>query len=100
MVRLGRHLELHLVHLELLSNGHRVRAVEACPAELLGGAPPDRPHEPLDGQVLKTVRADALANLCDGSTGCDQLLGGTDVDPHKAREAHRRACLLYTSPSP
>src|SRR5665213_2662102 len=91
MIRLGRHLELHLVHLELLRNGHRVRAVEACAAELLCGAPPDRPHEPWDGKVLKAIRADALANLFDGSAGCYQLLGGTDVDPHKAGETHRRA---------
>src|SRR2546430_17491184 len=57
--------EGHLVHLELLRNGHRVGAVEAGPAELVGGPPTDGPPQPGVGQVGEGGSTDLPAYLLD-----------------------------------
>src|SRR5437762_7825932 len=84
-------LELHLVHLELLRHRHRIRAVEARPAELLRRTASDRTHQSGDGQVLEAVRTEMLANLLHRAAEGDQLLGRPDVDTHEAWKAHRWA---------
>src|SRR5712692_6436048 len=90
-VRDERRFELHLIHLQLLWNWHRIGAVEARAAELLGGAATDRSHQAWNRKVRKAVGPDVVAHLVHRPAGRDQFLGRADVDAHEAREAHRRA---------
>src|ERR1041385_8547368 len=84
-------LKLHFVHLKLLRDRDWVGAVEACTAELLRRAAPDRLHEPRDGEVVQGVGADVAADLIDRPARGDELLGRADVDTHEAGIAHGRA---------
>src|SRR5207253_8752817 len=91
VIRLQRQLELHLVHLQLLRHGYRVRTVEAGAAELPRGTSADRTDQARDREIAERIGADLLPHLLDRAAGGDQLLGRADVDANEEGKPHRWA---------